>query len=193
MSKISIVNRALTFLGANRIASLEDDTLEARSASNMYDESLKSILSECDWKFATKRVLLNKLDKEPQWVENGKRNYFQLPSDFVEIFGVRDENSNWTIEGNTIVADVPDFAIKYVYFCTNTNLYTSSFIEAFACKLASDMCYEITNSNEKAMSLIELYKGEYLPLARNKNAREASKQLVDDGAWASSIFGGIEG
>ena len=193
MSKISIINRALTFLGANRITSLNDNTLEAQSASNIYNESLKSILSECDWKFATKRVVLNKLDKEPEWAEDGKRNYFQLPADYVEIFGVKDQNAKWSVEGNTIVADTPEFAIKYVYFCTNTDLYTSSFVEAFACKLACDMCYEITNSTEKSATLIELYKGEYLPLAKNKNARQQSKPLAQDDNWTNSIYGGIQG
>lgn len=193
MSKVTIVNKALTYLGANRITSLTDDTLEAKSASNMYEDSLRSILSECGWKFATKRVLLNKLDEEPAWQENGMANYFQLPSDCVEIFGVMNEEAVWEREAKKIIANQSEFGIKYVYFCDDTTLYPSYFIDAFAIKLAADMCYEITNSEAKTEALLELYKGEFLPMARTKNAREASRPQVKDDHWVTSVVGAIYG
>jgi len=55
------------------------------------------------------------------------------------------------------------------------------------------MCYDITNSNEKTMNLLELYKGEFLPTAKAKNAREASSPQIIDDYWVNSINGGING
>lgn len=193
MSKVSIVNRALTFLGANRITSLSDGTLEAQCASNIYDESLKSVLAECDWKFATKRTVLNRLAVTPAWNDKGMKYAFQLPSDFIAVFGVMDPHAVWDIEGDTLLSNAPAFGIKYVFFCTDANKYPAFFVDAFACKLAADMCYEITNSNEKAFSLLELYKGEYLPVARTKNSRECSTPKINDSEWVHSIVGGIFG
>lgn len=190
MSKVSIVNKALSYLGANRITSLSDETLEAQSASNLYTDSLKSILAECDWRFATKRVMLARVDKKPAW---GGGNYFQLPSDLVEIFEVLDKNIKWQKEDDFILAHTDTFGIKYVYFCDDSSKYPSYFIDAFALKLAADMCYEITNSNEKTMSLLELYKGEYLPVAKTKNSRQASLPVARDDFWVSSVLGGIYG
>ena len=73
MSDVSIVNRALALIGANKITSLSDETLEAQSANNMYEGSLKSILSECCWGFAKKRAWLNMLTIKPAF---GGGNYF---------------------------------------------------------------------------------------------------------------------
>lgn len=193
MSKVQIVNKALTYLGANRITSLSDETLEAQSASNMYEDSLRSILSECCWKFATKRVLLNKLNEEPAYIENGMAHYFQLPSDLVEIFGVMNDEAVWDREAKKIISNQSEFGIKYVYFCDDTTLYPSYFVDAFAIKLAADMCYELTNSEAKTEALLELYKGEFLPLARTKNAREASSPQIKDGHWVTSVVGAIYG
>ena len=193
MSKVQIVNKALTYLGANRITSLSDETLEAQSASNMYEDSLRSILSECCWKFATKRVLLNKLNEEPAYIENGMAYYFQLPSDLVEIFGVMNDEAVWDREAKKIISNQSEFGIKYVYFCDDTALYPSYFVDAFAIKLAADMCYELTNSEAKTEALLELYKGEFLPLARTKNAREASSPQIKDGHWVTSVVGAIYG
>ena len=193
MSEVLIINKALSLLGANRIASLKESSLEAQSASNVYSESLKSILTECAWKFATKRVLLPKVEKIPAWTKHGMRNYFQMPSDLVAIVEVSDPNARWEVEGELILTDVETFGIEYVYNLTDTSKYPAYFIDAFACKLAADMCYELTNSNEKTMTLLDLYKGEYLPIAKTKNARAGSAPMVRDDAWVSSIYGGYFG
>lgn len=193
MSKVSIVNKALSLLGANRITSLSDGTLEAQCANNIYEQSLRSVLSECGWKFATKRQTLNMLDSQPAWAEDGMCNYFQLPADFVEIFGVRDDSVDWDREGQRILTNATSFAIKYVYYCDNTNLYPPYFVDAFACKLAADMCYDITNSNDKTMTLLELYKGELLPIAKSRNARATSQKQLKDEHWVQSVRGTIYG
>ena len=188
MSEVVIVNKALSLLGATRVSALSDNSLEAQSANNVYNESLKSILTECAWKFATKRVLLAKVDKKPAWVKNGMKNYFQLPSDLVAIIETSDPNARWEVEGQMILTDADTFGIEYVYFMTDSSKYPAYFIDAFACKLAADMCYELTNSNEKTMTLLELYKGEYLPLAKTKNSRAGSAPMVRDDMWVNSIF-----
>ena len=65
MSQVSIVNRALALLGANKIVNMSDNTEEAKAASNVYDDSLKSILAECPWSFALKRANLNRITTDP--------------------------------------------------------------------------------------------------------------------------------
>ncbi len=186
MSQTAICNRALALLGANRITSISDETPEARSLANVYEESLRSILSECDWNFALKREMLNRIVEEPVF---GKGYYFQLPSDLVRIFGT-DRDCPWRIEGDRVLAESDAFGISYVYMCRDDNLYTSSFIEAFACKLAYDTCFELTNNGGRQMELLRMYKGEFLPIARNMNARDRTPAQVKDDYWVKARFTG---
>jgi hypothetical protein len=54
-----IVNRALRKLGANKITSLASTTdKNAIIMNDLYDDSLRVVLSETNWMFATKRVEL---------------------------------------------------------------------------------------------------------------------------------------
>lgn len=183
MSKASIVNRALAILGANRITSLTDDTQESKSANNVYEGSLKSILSECLWNFATKRANLNMLTTKPAW---GGQNMFELPSDMVRIFETR-SNDAYTIEGNKLITSAGSFGIKYTYPCENDSIYPAYFVDAFAYRLAADMCYDLTNSASRTNELLDIYTGHYLPIAISKNAKEKTSGQVQDDLWINSV------
>lgn len=189
-SKVEIVNRALVYLGANRIISLSDDTLEAELASEMYDQSLRSILSECRWTFATKRAVLTGIDEEPAWANDGMKYYFQLPSDdIVRIFDVQNRKAFWRVEGERVLTDQKSFGILYVYLLTDTSKYTASFIEAFANRLAYDMCYAITNSASLTQGLLQTYKGQTLEDAMAEDSQVGTAIEVDDSYWSLAKYG----
>lgn len=185
MSRVSIANRAIAYIGDNKITDLSDETLTAKSINNVYLDSLKSILSECCWNFAKKRVMLNKLTVQPAW---GGGNYFQIPADVVRIF--KTTAKHWEIEGNYIKTPESEIGILYTYLCEDDNRYPPAFVDAFACRLASDICYDLTNNTSKQMELLELYEGHFLPIAKSMNARDKSGEEVQDGAWVNSIYDG---
>lgn len=187
-SKIEIANKALQLIGANTIVNLVDNSQEAKAIINTYNMSLRSILAECPWNFATKRVNLVKLDLTPAWIEDGMSNYFKLPSDYIRIFKLSDRRIKWAIEGDKLLCNSSDVGIAYTYLNENTSAYSPSFVEAFAVKLAYDICYELTNSTSKQSELLTLYKSEYLPLAKGKNAQEQSPDVADDSAWVESTY-----
>lgn len=186
MSKLEIMNKALGMLGANQMRTLEDKTLESAAANNMYRPALDSVLAETDWTFAVKRVLLTLSEnKKPAW---GNGNYFELPSDLIKIVDVMNRNIQWVREGNYIFTPASEFGLVYVARCVDPTFYPSYFIDAFSSKLAADMCYVLTNSTEKTMGMIELYKGEYLPIAKTKNAREKSNPIIEDSHWVNGTL-----
>ena len=187
MSQITICNKALALLGANHITSLADDTLEAKALANVYDQSLRSILSECGWSFALKRADLNRLEEKPIW---GEGNYYQLPSDYIRIFETSRPYAKWRIEGDRILTKAESFSILYTYFCMDDSKYTPSFTDAFACKLASDVCYEITNNSNRQTELLTMYKSEFLPIARSMNSRDRTPDEVTDDHWVNGIYWG---
>ena len=184
MSQVSIVNRALALLGANKIVSLSDDTEEAKSAKNMYDDSLKSILAECAWSFALKRANLNMITTKPVW---GGGNYFQKPSDCVRIF--KSDVDDLKIEGEYVNSNSNSVGILYTYLCKDPSLYSPSFIDAFAYRLACDMCYDLTNISAKQSELLSVYESHFLPIAKSKNAKEQAPDEVKDGYWVDAIRG----
>lgn len=187
MQKLEIINRALTKLGANIIKSLDEKSIEAETAIRTYEESLCSLLSEIDWNFALKEAVLTPAKKESKW---RKGNYFSLPADVINITEVSSSEA-WRQEGSYIFSTANDFAIVYVSKCTNESIYPTYFIDALVYKLCADMCYTITNSSEKAAQFLDLYKGEYLPIARTKNARAKSSPIMNDGYWISAFYGGV--
>lgn len=186
MSKLEIINKALGMLGANQIKTLEDNTLEAEAGRKMYQSSLDSILAETDWTFATKRALLPLVeDKRPAW---GEGNYFELPADMIKIVDVMNRNVLWRREGNYIYTNASEFGLVYISRCTDPTFYPPYFVDALAAKLAVEMCYLLTNSTEKTNILLELYRGEYLPIAKTKNAREKSNPIIEDSFWVDSTL-----
>lgn len=186
MSKLDIINKALGMLGANQVKTLDDHTLEAEAARKMYQPALDSVLSETDWTFAIKKVLLPKIeDKAPAW---GNGNYFELPADLVKIVDVMNRDVQWCREGNYIFTRASEFGLVYVARCVDPTYYPSYFIDALSAKLAVEMCYLLTNSTEKTMGLIEIYEGQYLPVAKTKNAREKSHPVIEDSFWVNGTL-----
>lgn len=186
MSKLEIINKALGMLGANQIKTLEDHTLEAEAARKMYQPSLDSVLAETDWTFAIKRTLLPLSEnKQPAW---GNGNYFELPADLIKIVDVMNRNVWWQREGNYIFTPASEFGLVYVARCIDPTYYPSYFIDALAAKLAVEMCYLLTNSTEKTNVLIDLYRGEYLPIAKTKNAREKAHPIIEDSHWVNGTL-----
>lgn len=187
MNQVEIANRALALLGANKINNLSEQTEEAKAINNMYKGSLKSILGECCWWFAKKRRMLNLVKVSPVF---GGGNYFQLPNDLVRIF---DATAEYELEGDYLLTPSNEIGVVYTHLQENTDKYTPEFIDAFACRLAYDACYDITNSTSKQGELMNLYLGQLLPTAISKNSRTKRQQYAKDDAWVSSIYGGING
>ena len=80
----------------------------------MYESSLRSILSECKWNFATKRVLLTVVTDTMAWYDQGETLVYQKPSDVIRIFGDNSDGSIWREEGDLIISDTSGLGIRYV-------------------------------------------------------------------------------
>lgn len=184
MSQVSIVNRALALLGANKIVNLSDNTEEAKAAKNAYNDSLRSILAECPWSFALKRANLNMITTAPAW---GGGNYFQKPADCIRIFDSTVDDLK--IEGRYIKSNSSSVGILYTYLCDDPSLYSPSFIDAFSYRLAHDMCFDLTNIASKQSELIHLYESHFLPVAKSKNAKEQAPDHVKDDLWVNALRG----
>jgi len=188
--KVTIVNRALTFLGAEPINDLTDNTLEAQVANRVYDEARKAVLSERLWTFATKRVLLNIVTTPLAWTEQGLNFLYQLPSDVIRIFGINSERAQWRVEQENLLSDTNGIGIIYVFNQTDTTKWGAAFVDAFSDKLAADMSFDINNSKSSTGELLQKYEGVSLPKATAEDSQgQGTPKAIDDNLWSFAKYG----
>jgi hypothetical protein len=193
-SKVEIVNKALSYLGANPITNITDNTTEAKIANRVYSTSLKTTLTDCNWHFALKREDLNQSTTEMDWYRDDMQYVFVLPSDVLKITDVSDRKAIWKIIGDFLVCNSSTIGIEYIYDITDTSKFTPTFIDTFADRLAADMAFFITNDTKLAQAMLEKYETVSLSKAMAINSQESgTPQAVDDSLWVDSKYGYISG
>lgn len=192
-SKITICNRALSKLGADRITSLDDDNKAARAMKSAFDFVRDAEFRAHVWNFTVKRAELAASATAPTW---GYSYQYAMPSDFLRLLEIRDlySNSNtqdyrtnptplWQMEGGNLVTDAeaPVF-IRYVARVTDTETYDALFSEALACRLAAETAEEITESSTKVGNAWKLYERAVKEALRSDAIEQPTEYLMDD-AW----------
>lgn len=189
ITKTDICNKALTLVGAAPITNIDDDTNNARVLSNVYETALRSVLAECKWNFATKRILLSVSTFAPEWSHTGESYSYQRPADLIRIFETNDKNAIWREEGEYIFSDTSGLGIKYVYFLDNPGKYPSYFVDAFVDRLCADIAYMIVNSSTLGDKYKNLYESVSLPKAESMNSQTGVQQTIQDDAWENAKYG----
>lgn len=185
-SPTAIANLALQKLGAKRITSLGDNSPNARAVSEAYEHCVRSELQAHPWVGATKRVELAADLTVPEF---GRNNYFPLPADYLRLLpadeGDADPYDDKRVEGRYIVSDYagPMF-IRYTAHITDVNLYHPLLIEAIACRLALQICEEITQSNAKKEGIRADHKIAVME-ARRQNAFSSKPHYPAMDSWES--------
>lgn len=166
---VQIANRAITFLGGDAIASLEDDTKEGRAAKRMYEQTRDQVLRDHPWNFAVKRASVSANTTSPVFEYT---NAFDFPNDTLRIIEV-DTDEEWAVEGRQIVTDASaPLKIVYLERVTDATLFDALFVEAYALRLAADIAYDVTASQTVAQGLEAKYQ-RALSVARTVDAQES--------------------
>ena len=144
---VEIANRAITFLGATPITSLDDDTKEGRACKRLFEQTRDQLLRDHPWNFAVKRVALAANTTAPIFEYT---NAFDFPNNTLRIIEVN-TTEEWAVEGQQIVSDAAaPLEIVYIERVTDPNLFDTKFIEAYSLRLAADIAYDITASQTVA-------------------------------------------
>lgn len=192
ITKTQILNKALTLVGASPVTNIDDETENARILSRVYETALRSILSETQWNFATKRSNLSIVTDVPDWYDTGEVYVYQKPADMIRIFGSNSRNATWREEGDLIYSDVTGLGIRYVYYIDQPSKYPAFFIDAFVDRLCADIAYIIVNSAVMAEKYKTLYDSVSLPKARAANSQTGTQQTLQDDAWELSKYSDIQ-
>ena len=190
ISKTVIVNNALTRVGANPVTSIDQDTNNARIVSRIYELSLRSILSECKWNFATKRANLTLSADTLDWyhTQEGEVYVYIKPSDMIRIFGMSDRAAKFREEGDYIISNTAGLGVLYVYYLDAPSKYPAAFIDAFADKLSSDIAYMIVNSASLGDKYKKIYETVSLERATAENAQFGVQQTMKDDEWTLAKY-----
>jgi len=182
-SAVTICNGALIKVGARRITSLNENTVEAKLCNDRYEENLKDLLRSHPWRFAV-------IWDSPATVANPTydtkyENVYQVPANCLRVLETNCPIDLWTVEGDYISADIADLKIRYIRYITDANLMDENFRELLSLKLAVDLSYSLTQNATLRESLRTEYK-ETLKRARSYSAQEASPPRVYADSWLNS-------
>lgn len=172
---VNICNLALTMLGADMITDLLEDSASARKCNAVYSFIRDDVLRAHPWNFAIKRAMLPQLAAPPVYAYDFQ---YQLPSDCLRVFGVsagndgEDDETEFEIEGRTLLTDLSEVYIRYIYRVIDPTQFDSVFCGAFAARLAAELAYSITGHGTIAASMMQIYE-QKLSAARSADAQES--------------------
>jgi hypothetical protein len=212
-SDAGIVNIALTKLGARRIVTLTDNVKEAREANAIYENQRDNEIRSHFWKFATKRTTLPALTTAPPF---GYSISYELPVDCLRVIAVGDiapnggyrwlylgstDNADYQIEGTTIAIGLMPFGvatppltpaglhIRYMARITDPTLFDPCFVQAFACRLAIELCEPLSAAANKRQLLAQEYR-DAMFTAMRINAMEQPPEPLASSSWLQARLPG---
>lgn len=200
-NRTEVINRALVKIGANTIASPDDESEQARKAALVFKTVAQGELRRQAWSFAKKRATLAPLADTTLGGQEFSTGY-NLPADCLRLVSL---NGNWVFSPirEAGAGPAPEFAIEgrvllsgqarrggegaaYIVYVRDASddiaVWDATFVEAFACRLAGELTQSITKNMTLKQSLKQDY-AEALKEAKRTNAIELPPQTMPDDSW----------
>lgn len=166
VSKIEIVNMALTHLGMKGITALTETNPSAVAANNYYDPCRDDVLAESAWPFAlTQEALVATTDTVLGW-----SYVYAYPPKAMGLWWVFDEGTvgqkneqefetKYIISGNkrVVCSNLSPAYAEYTYKVEDTTLYHPKFVIALSYRLAAAMAHTLTGGPDLGIKMTELY------------------------------------
>ena len=189
-SKMDIGNQALGLLGVTeQIADLDSPTNDAEKQLNLWwDDCVKEILEQHDWKFARAGVALASTTAPTSEYDYA----YQLPVDCLVaryLWDVDAEqritDSEYEISGQTICTDLEEVYLVYTKDITVIGKYPPYFVKALRFLLASYMAPKFGDRSSKSGEMLELYE-KALARAIELDCAQNNYPDTGDDSWLSA-------
>ncbi len=173
-SAIKINSNALILLGHSPIATFDDPGSGAQVAANLYETTVRSMLSDHRWRFATKKVELAKLTASP---DNEFTYQYQLPTDLIMLIKLQ-ETGNYEIYGDKVYSNRSTCNIDYIYRIDET-FFTPSFTKALEFFLAAQYAIPVTGNSTRMQEYTSLYEAQLRRAKHTDSAERPNVGIVD--------------
>lgn len=189
-SQTAICNRALEFLGASKftpITSINDGSGPAKALKRVYADTLRALLVDHDWHFAKKRASLPAAGSAPAW---GFGQSFPVPGDFLKLLQIQGA-PDFSLEADpsgsqSILCDTAaPLNILYIYDVTDPGRLPPHFVDAFASRLAVDICEDLTQSNTKKQTAMQEH-ADALAKAKRTNGLQKRPDRIPPSSWVTA-------
>ena len=187
-SKTDILNKALTMVGATAVTSITDSSTNALHCRHVYEVSRRSILAECKWNFATRRVNLSVSADTVAWNYSGEGVIYVRPADVITIHETNVIGAKWRVEGDYILSDTTGLGILYTFDHDTPSSYPPLFVDAFTDLLAANIAYIIVNSGTLGERYLKKYQKISLPKAMAVNSQQGEQVTILDDAWENAKY-----
>lgn len=173
--EVELCNRALQKLGAARITSLEENSVNARAVKLAYETLLSVELQDHPWNFAIQRYSVAEDLVPPAW---GRAKSFTMPAGYLKILPPYPEQNynyrDWIEEsGKIITNDGTPLQVRCVMAITDASKMSALFRDMLAARIAWDCAEQLTQSNSKNAQLEAAYEK-----AKNRAKRHNASQNV---------------
>jgi hypothetical protein len=187
INEVSISNQALTWLGQQRINSLDDDLDTARWMDVNFEPLRDAVLEEGMWTFATVRATSTTADLDP-W---GVQYAHSIPTGWMAVFRVYNDVSatlqsdyivspGWTREGDRILSVDETVYMYGVEQVKDTGKFSNLFAQALAARLAADGAIPFTKSRQLQIDMWELYNAK-LARAFVRDGQQGTNETIRRG------------
>ncbi|MGE4298095.1 MAG: hypothetical protein AB7E47_08715 [Desulfovibrionaceae bacterium] len=190
-SVIEICNNALLDLGEDTIASLADDTKQARLCNQRWPGVRDAVLRAHPWNCCMRQAELAASAEAPAWKWACQ---YPLPADFLRIIALSSaagqDIRDWEVQGRAVLCDesAPIY-LSYVRRETDPQQYDALLAESLAARMSAVLAYPLTGSTSLAEALWQAYQSKVTE-ARGVDAREGSTGVVRATSWLSAKRGG---
>src|SRR3990167_3202754 len=108
---VGLCNHALVLCGASPITALTDDSANARSLNDIYDNARKGFLTECRWTFAITRSTLvtNSTTDLIPWFHDEEAYVYNRPGNTgscLRIWEMSELAAIWREEGDYLISEI---------------------------------------------------------------------------------------
>jgi len=164
---VDICNKALKYVGADSISSLDDNTANARECKASYDPARDSVLTDFPWEFATFIVQPTLIASETLV---GWSYLYALPAKCLAVrkLFIDDSSTNpdpiehrECISPSTlrraVAVNFEDPYLEYTHQITDPKLWSTKFADTLALRIAAEIGVRVTGRKEEAAEAANRY------------------------------------
>lgn len=180
-SQTGVVNKALTLIGVDEIADIDENSTPAKKAKLLWPGTRDAVMRSHPWKCCTFRASLALSTATPAW---GYNYQYALPTNpyCLRVLQMEYLEYVWTVQGRFLLTDESTANILYVGRVETIPSWDALLKDCVAARLAAELAFPLAGSQSLRENMMDHYK-KLLGEARSVNAMESSAPTTEATEW----------